>query len=94
MPLCRRRASCSRRTEANGRQAFNKALNARQRTRLRWLVLRGSGWHLSLGPGKAGFSNNANSSRAFLLSLGPHERRKVVAGLGLVEPKVVVQYSK
>ena len=94
MPLCGRRASCSRRTEANRRQAFNKTLNARQRTRLRRLVVRGGGWHLSLGSGKAGFSNNADGSRAFLLSLGPHEWRKVVAGLGLVEPKIVVQYSK
>ena len=56
--------------------------------------MRGGGWHLSLGPGKAGFGNDANSGRAFLLSLGPHKWRKVIAGLSLVEPKVVVQYSK
>ena len=56
--------------------------------------MRGSGWHLGLGPGKAGFSNHTNSSRTFLLSLGSHEGRKVVAGLSLVEPKIVVQYSE
>ena len=50
--------------------------------------------HLSLCPGETSFCNNADSSRTFLLSSCPHEGRKVVAGLSLVEPKIVVQDSE
>jgi hypothetical protein len=54
----------------------------------------GGGWHLSLCPGKTSFCNNTDSGSTFLLSPSSHEGRKVVAGLSLVEPKVIVQYSE